>query len=245
MLHLLWIFAAGFCCCLVLTPLARALGGRYGILDRPDGRRKTQTNPIPRTGGLAVLGSALLVLTVVAVVTPFGDLLRERQSQLLGIALGSLCIAAVGVADDLGRLRGRHKLLGQCAAVAVVLYGGVTVRTIHLFGHGVELGMLAIPFTAFFLLGAINSLNLIDGMDGLLSSVAVTICLAMAAMAAGAGHWATSAVAIALAGALLGFLRYNFPPAMSTWATAAAWSSGWCSVRWPSSPRSRRRPPLP
>ena len=76
-----------------------------------------------------------------------------------------------------------------------------------------ELGLLAVPFTALWLLGIINSLNLLDGMDGLLSCVGFIISLAMAAMAILGGQWAVACVAAALAGALLGFLRYNFPPA--------------------------------
>src|SRR5437868_1501159 len=84
---------------------------------------------------------------------------------------------------------------------------GVVLR-LRLFDWQVELGLLAVPFTAFWLLGAINSLNLIDGMDGLLGSLAVIISLAMAVMAAVAGHWATAAVAVALAGALLAFLCF-------------------------------------
>ena len=74
-----------------------------------------------------------------------------------------------------GALRGRHKLLGQAVAVAVVMGFGVVVRDIHLFGWQMDLGLLAVPFTAFLLLGAINSLNLLDGMDGLLGSVGAVI----------------------------------------------------------------------
>ncbi len=153
------------------------------------------------------------MLAVAALATPFTDLLHWQSSELLGLGLGCVCIAAVGLADDRKLLRGRHKLLGQCLAVGLVVGAGVTVRTVHLFGLRLELGVLSVPFTAFFLLGAINSLNLIDGMDGLLSSIAVTVSLAMAAMAAAAGYWGAAGVAVALAGALLGFLRYNFPPA--------------------------------
>ena len=72
---------------------------------------------------------------------------------------------------------------------------------------------MAVPFTAFLLLGAINSLNLIDGMDGLLSSVALIICIALGAMAWVGGRDVTACVAFAMAGAVLGFLVFNFPPA--------------------------------
>src|ERR1700678_4218735 len=95
LLNLLWIFAASLVCCLILTPLARGLAFRCGLLDEPDGRRKTQTRAIPRTGGLAVLLSALLVLTAAGLLTPFGDLLRGQCSEWLGLGLGCMWIAVV------------------------------------------------------------------------------------------------------------------------------------------------------
>jgi UDP-GlcNAc:undecaprenyl-phosphate/decaprenyl-phosphate GlcNAc-1-phosphate transferase len=87
---------------------------------------------------------------------------------------------------------------------------------VQVFGlDPIELGWFGIPFTMFFMLGAINSLNLIDGMDGLLGSVGVILSLALAAMALllGAAHIWAVVVALALAGALIGFLRHNLPPA--------------------------------
>jgi UDP-GlcNAc:undecaprenyl-phosphate/decaprenyl-phosphate GlcNAc-1-phosphate transferase len=90
---------------------------------------------------------------------------------------------------------------------------GVWVSTVRVFGWHIELGLLAGPFTAFWLLGAINALNLLDGMDGLLACVGLILSLAMAVIAAVGGHWVAACLAVALTGAILGFLRYNFPPA--------------------------------
>src|SRR5262249_55007704 len=118
-----------------------------------------------------------------------------------------------GVADDCGLLRGRHKLLGQCLAGVLVASFGVVVERVHLFGWRLDLGALALPFTVSLLVAAINSLNLLDGMDGLLGTFGVIVSLALAGMAVLAGQWVGAAVAAALAGALLGFLRYNLPPA--------------------------------
>jgi UDP-GlcNAc:undecaprenyl-phosphate GlcNAc-1-phosphate transferase len=200
--------------CLAVTPLARRLAIRGGLVDRPDGRRKIHARPVPLAGGLAVFVSATTAVAAgLAVPGPLRAHAAREAGGLLGLLLAAAVTCAVGVADDRGRLRGRHKLLGQLAAAAVVIASGVVVRSVRLFGWGLDLGPLAAPFTAFLLLGAMNSLNLLDGMDGLLSSVGAILSLAVAVMAALGGHWPAAAVALALAGALLGFLRYNLPPA--------------------------------
>src|SRR5262245_10512270 len=207
-------FAASLLLCLALTPVARALARRVRLVDRPDNRRKMHGRAVPVAGGLPILLSACLALAgALWFFAPLPPSPTGQNPNLLGLLLGSLFICAVGLADDFGYLRGRHKLVGQCFAVGIVIVAGVQVRQIHVFDWTLELGLLSVPFTGFILLGAINSLNLIDGMDGLLSSVGLIITLAMAALAAVGGHWVAACIALALAGALLGFLRYNFPPA--------------------------------
>lgn len=215
MTTLIVIMLLSFGLCLILTPIARAWAIRQGLVDRPDGRRKMQPQAIPLAGGLAILVScsgAVLVAVLLAP-HPLRDRLWEQGSSLLGLLLAAVVICAVGLADDCRGLRGRHKLLGQLVAAGIVMGSGVWVQNIRLFGWQLDLGLLALPFTLFWLLGAINSLNLIDGMDGLLSCVGLIISLAIAVMAVLAYQWAAACVAVALAGALLGFLRYNFPPA--------------------------------
>jgi UDP-GlcNAc:undecaprenyl-phosphate GlcNAc-1-phosphate transferase len=213
MLSLSLALLASLVACLLLTPPARVLARRWGLVDRPDGRRKLHGQPIPLAGGLAVFTAVLAALATLelAGLTWVTDSLRAPE--LLGLLVGGAVICSVGVLDDLGRLRGRHKLLGQAVAVVVVIGCGVRVDRVVLFGWHLDLGLLAVPFTAFILLGAVNSLNLLDGMDGLLSSVGLIICLAMGVMAFGNGQVGPACVAFALAGALLGFLVYNLPPA--------------------------------
>jgi UDP-GlcNAc:undecaprenyl-phosphate GlcNAc-1-phosphate transferase len=199
---------------LAAVPLARWLALRVGLVDRPDGRRKLHRRVIPVAGGVAILASGSLVLAVALALSPdFAAAFAPDSSELVGLSLGAVAICLVGVLDDRIGLRGRYKLLGQVFAVGVVLAHGVRVEAIHLFAWRIELGWLAVPFTLFWLLGSINSLNLIDGMDGLLGSIGAIVSLAIAALAAMHGHWAEAAVAITLAGALLGFLCYNLPPA--------------------------------
>jgi UDP-GlcNAc:undecaprenyl-phosphate GlcNAc-1-phosphate transferase len=211
---LLCVLGTAFAVCLLLTPLARALALRWGVVDHPDGRRKMHGRPIPVSGGLGVLVATTAAVGVAMLIPgALQDQFDRQGAWLLGLLLGAAAICAVGVADDLRPLRGRHKVLGQCLAVTLVISFGVVVERVQLFGWWLELGMLAVPFTMFLLLGAVNSLNLLDGMDGLLGTVGVIVSLALAGMAALAGQGPAAAVAFALAGSLLGFLRYNLPPA--------------------------------
>lgn len=196
---------------LLLIPFARGLARRFGLVDQPDGHRKIHKEPMPVSGGLAILvacviaigGMLLLPANVIS-----ADLFSHGRT-LLGLVFGAIAMAAVGVADDYRLLRGRHKLLGQILAAAIVVALVGAVQSITIFGVVLELGWFGVPFTIFFLVGTINSLNLIDGMDGLLGSVGVILSLSLAAMASLAGHWWAAAIAMALAGALFGFLRYN------------------------------------
>ncbi len=211
---IVWSFAI----CYLLTPQMRRWASRLGLVDTPDGRRKLHGRSIPAAGGpllLLSVGVALLAALLSA-----GELHNEilkKATPLVGLVLAAVIICSVGVLDDLGRLRGRHKLLGQSIAVAAVIASGVRIDHVYLL-NGVEIGLgnLAIPFTGFFLLGAINSLNLLDGMDGLLSSIAFFLCLVLGCLDLLAHHYhvtLTAYAAFVTAAALLAFLRYNFPPA--------------------------------
>src|SRR5215472_13287576 len=172
--------ATSFVLAVSLTPVARALARSLGLLDRPDGGRKMQRRPIPIGGGPVVLLAVAVALVVVWFACPEESLAsNSNPAPLRGLFVASIGICVLGLADDFGRLRGRHKLLGQLGIVSLVIWSGVSVQKIEAFGLVMDLGLLAAPFTACLLLGAINSLNLLDGMDGLLSCVATIICLSL------------------------------------------------------------------
>ncbi len=214
MTSLLILFALATTASFAFTPLARRAAFRAGLVDRPDGHRKMHARAVPLGGGLAIFAAVTAALCFAVLFVPgVSEMLARQARTLTGLLLAGSLICLLGIADDFGRLRGRHKLLGQIAAVAILIQSGVIVRQVYFFGWTVQLGLLAVPFTVCWLLGAINSLNLIDGLDGLLSAVGVIIGLGLAAMAVMHGQWAAACVAVALAGALAGFLRYNFPPA--------------------------------
>jgi UDP-GlcNAc:undecaprenyl-phosphate GlcNAc-1-phosphate transferase len=182
-----------------LVPRVRAAAIRIGFVDRPDGRLKRQRDPVPYLGGLAVYLAFL-----VSVALTF-DL--SRGQEVLGLLLASALVVVFGLIDDLGVLSPWVKLGGQTLACAVLIRSGIYIK----------LGFLpvwaAIPLTLLWLLATINAFNLIDVMDGLSAGVAAVAALAISVLTASAGRVVPSLMCLALAGALVGFLRYNFEPA--------------------------------
>ena len=200
--------------CALLTPPLRKFAIKCGHVDNPDGARKVHAKPIPLAGGVAILISSIVsLLTLNAIGWSSINASDADRPFLVGLLAASIFICILGVIDDHVLLRGKYKLAGQLMAVAIIISSGVVIRDLNLFGFHLELGILAVPFTALWLVGAINSLNLIDGMDGMLSSVGLIICVTLAIMALLCGQVTTALLAITLAGALAGFLCYNFPPA--------------------------------
>jgi UDP-GlcNAc:undecaprenyl-phosphate GlcNAc-1-phosphate transferase len=221
------LLGAAFVLCVLLTPVVRSAALRWGLVDRPDARRKMHARPVPLAGGVAILLSVCGVLGVALLLfSSLQEAFAEHPGPFFGLFLAAVAICALGVLDDYRCLRGRHKLVGQMLAVALVVGFGVQIHGIHLFGTDLDLGWFSVPVTFLWLLGAVNSLNLLDGMDGMLSTVGAIVMAAMAVMAVLGGHWAAACVAMALAGALLGFLCYNFPPASAFLGDAGSMLTG-------------------
>ncbi len=214
MTTLLVVFAIGTVSCWLLTPWIAKLATYWGVVDRPDGYRKLHGHCTPLGGGLAVLVSLVLATVLVYLAPdPWPSVLRQETNHLGALLAAAVVLVVVGLIDDRYQLRGRHKLLGQLIAVLILVSSGWVIRGFSLFDLQVELGLLAVPFTMFWLLGAINALNLIDGIDGLATTVGLVLSLTVATMALLTQHADVQIVALALAGSLLGFLWYNFPPA--------------------------------
>lgn len=198
----------------VLTPLVKRVAHRYQWYDLPDSR-KLHTGLIPRIGGLAIF----LALTVGAGAGAGAgaalDLLRPGlQPPLLAAFAGAALIFAVGLFDDFVPLRARVKLLLQIAIAAVTALAGLRVESIALPLLGqVELGAAAVPVTVLWIVGMINSVNLIDGRDGLAGGIAAFTAGGMAVIALLQGQLVTAVVAVAVFGAACGFLAHNLPPA--------------------------------
>ncbi|MEN6495181.1 MAG: MraY family glycosyltransferase [Thermoguttaceae bacterium] len=129
----------------------------------------------------------------------------------LTICAGLICL--VGMIDDRFFLTARGKLLGQILAVSPMVMVGPSIEWISCFGGEISLGWFAVPWTLGWLLLGMNALNLLDGSDGLASTVGILISLAVAVVAAAQGLAAVAMLALVMAVAVAGFLVYNLPPA--------------------------------
>jgi len=210
---ILLFLATGSVCALLTAVLCR-VAPALGLVDRPDNHRKLHAMPVPLSGGLAIFAAMTVVLgPLLFFPNRLHNVLWESPSGLFSIPLAATVIVAVGLLDDWIGLRGRVKLLGQVAAAAVLVLGGFVIHSVSLFGWQFELGLLAVPFTMFWLLGAVNAINLLDGIDGLATAIGLILMSAVAVLAWRGGHGQVEVVAVAFSGCLFGFFVFNFPPA--------------------------------
>lgn len=182
---------------LYLTPLMREAALRFGIVDRPDGVLKNHEAPVAYLGGLAVFLSFLVTLA----------LTFEFSHVVLGILLSGTLLLLVGLIDDLGVLSPLQKLSGQLLALVVLMKAGIFVKLLFIPWW------LALAMSIVWLLAIINALNIIDVMDGLAAGVAAIAAAFLAVIAGWNDQPMVAVMSAALAGSLLGFLRFNFTPA--------------------------------
>lgn len=199
----------------ILAPLMGVFARKLGIVDRPDGHRKLHTTIVPLTGGPTLIGAIAIAASVTLYFFP--DLLYKTKGDfwfLVCLSCASALIVVVGILDDRFGLRGRQKLACQFLAALIMVPSGIMLTRIEVFGFPIEFGDLAPLVTVFWILGAINALNLIDGVDGLASTTGIVLSLSVAAVTYILGGRPDGLlISLALAGALTGFLLYNFPPA--------------------------------
>jgi UDP-GlcNAc:undecaprenyl-phosphate/decaprenyl-phosphate GlcNAc-1-phosphate transferase len=214
-------FAIAALLALVLTPVVGRMARRVDAVDHPEDRR-VNVRPIVRGGGIAVAGAyflvigGLLVLDLAVGVWPDRDDLA--RGGFLALLIGGAAAVIVGMLDDRYDLRARWQLVGQILVALVPVVLGVTVGVIaNPFAPGsIPLeGVFGAIFVVVWIVGMTNSINFIDGLDGLSSGIAIIASLTLAFISlTGVGREPVVAlVCVTLAGALLGFLRWNFHPA--------------------------------
>ena len=213
--------AAAFATTYVLVPVVKRLAIRLDAVDYPS-KRRINTRPIPRMGGLAVF-AGLVVACILQIIGTWNwgwpSALVPHPSMSLNyplLAVSFCLITAVGAIDDVISLRPRAKLAGQIVAASVAAAGGLVIGSVvnpFVPGAYIDLGWLAYPITVVYLVAFANIINLIDGLDGLATGISAIAAFAMFGFAALSGRGDAAALSIALFGSALAFLRFNFHPA--------------------------------
>ena len=206
------LLMAGTLLGLLFTPLVTSASMALGLVDAPGGR-KVHSTAVPRVGGLAIVAAALAALVLVVQVLPTVGIPPPDLTTLAPISVGAALVFAVGLVDDFTELGAGPKLAVETAAGAVVIASGLLIERLTLGGTTLQLGILSYPVTLAWILGLTNGFNLIDGIDGLAAGVAIIAGATCAAILVGRGHAAEAMLVVALVGAALGFLVYNFSPA--------------------------------
>jgi len=210
-------FALAIGLALFVTPLVMRSAGALKLYDSPDGARRVHELPVPRLGGIAVYLVAAAVATLILVrvsplfVTP-GPAGDAQIRVLTGVFLGSALLFLVGLIDDVRGLSPTVKSGAQLIAAGVAWYFGSRIPAIALgYGQGVSVGVLEFPLFLLWVLGVTNAFNFTDGLNGLAAGIAVVASATIMIVGLALGNFLVLLPAIALAGALLGFLPYNFP----------------------------------
>lgn len=197
-------FIIAFTCTFIATPFVKKMAIKIGAVDAPNAR-KVHTEIIPRLGGLAIYIGYMISLLFSA----------EIGVEKMALIVGSTILVAVGIWDDICDISPKVKLLGQVIAALIVVLSGINIAYIsNPWGDLIFLPQwFAIPFTIFWIVAFTNMINLIDGLDGLAAGISFIACLAIISVTIGIGQTETALITLALAGAILAFLRYNFNPA--------------------------------
>ncbi|WP_352419507.1 MraY family glycosyltransferase [Proteiniborus sp.] len=193
----------------LLTPLAKYTAKKIGAIDVPKDDRRVHKVPIPRLGGLAIYLASIISMLIFLPI----------DKTMVSIMIGGTIIVITGIIDDVKPMSARWKLFFQILSAAVLIMGDVKIE---FFGnpfvkHGIiNLGVFSIPVTIFWVVGITNTLNLIDGLDGLSAGVGAIAAVSLFFVAAGIDYFDTSMVMILcaiIAGSAFGFLPHNFNPA--------------------------------
>jgi UDP-GlcNAc:undecaprenyl-phosphate GlcNAc-1-phosphate transferase len=238
------VFLAALVAAIFLTPLVRRLSLRWGIVAEPGGRRK-HAGAIPKLGGLAVFGAwAAGVFLVYSLLPPLDS---DDALRLRGVVLGSLVLTAGGLLDDWRDLKPWVQFVIQFIGAAIAVnhlifievftspFGAASFWLAPPFSWLVTLDgdlvwiwrPLAILLTVFWVVGMINAINWLDGLDGLAAGVCTIAALLFAWHSYRLGQTTVALFPLALAGALLGFLPFNFAPARIFLGTAGAYFLGY------------------
>jgi UDP-GlcNAc:undecaprenyl-phosphate GlcNAc-1-phosphate transferase len=214
----------GFMVALLTTPWVIRLAQSGVGLDLPHEKRKSHVVPIPRIGGAPIMLATSLGLIVILTMQP------QQATNWFPVLLGSLLMYGLGLFDDLRPLGAKIKLVGQIVIAVLVYCMGLSIDRVTYPGGAwsVELGAWSIPVTVFWLIAVPNIINLIDGFDGLAGGLGVFLAVTLGIVGLHNEQLAVAWYAFTMAGALAGFLVFNFPPARIYLGDGGAYLIGFC-----------------
>jgi UDP-GlcNAc:undecaprenyl-phosphate GlcNAc-1-phosphate transferase len=227
---------------LAATALCKKVALKLGIVDRPDNLVKTHNEPVAYLGGVGILAGIMAGVLLGAYFTKSDPFFGQIFKWLLGIAAGAAIACVVGIVDDLVDLKPGQKIAGQVIAALLIVLVGIR-PALHYFTDPLGFQMsptlenlLGIPVIIIFVLGATNSLNLLDGLDGLCAGVTAVIAAAMLLLAVHLATWNFSSagdpvriiLTLSIVGGVLGFLPFNRHPAKIFMGDAGSMLLGFC-----------------
>ena len=198
----------------VITPIVIRGAKRWHLLDAPDDARHLHDRPVPRLGGVAIFIATMLGIASTLLYSPARATLTPAWNHfVLALLLGGSVLFAAGLIDDLRRIRPIAKIIAQCVAALIVAALGFRINILGVGTTVLHLGWLSIPITILWIVAVTNAFNLIDGLDGLATGIAIVALTTVFAAALGLGNLQVATVSLILIGALIGFARFNFSPA--------------------------------
>jgi UDP-GlcNAc:undecaprenyl-phosphate GlcNAc-1-phosphate transferase len=221
------VAVASFVGSLAATSLCKKIALKFGIVDRPDDLVKTHKEPIAYLGGVGILIGLIVGILTGVVCLIDEEFFNPAMKWLLGILAGGAIACFVGLTDDIFDIKPRQKIFGQVIAALILLLVGIVPNLRQIttplslpLPQSLEV-VLEVLIVIFFVVGATNSLNLLDGLDGLCGGVTVIIVLAMLLLSTHLATWDFSAVGdpvrviicLGLVGGVFGFLPFNRYPA--------------------------------
>lgn len=213
------IFAVAFIVTYAMVPVSRKIATAIGAIDYP-GNRRINTTPVPRCGGIALYVGFMAACATLWIGVQFCDwqiidLYVVKGIDYAVLIIGISVMFLVGLIDDVMPLSPRTKLAGQIVAAAIVTFSGVSIDTVRSLIDGAffELGWANFPLTIIYLVAFVNIINLIDGLDGLAAGIVIIVSSSLLYLVILRGSFTLSVMCLALIGACLAFLRFNFYPA--------------------------------
>lgn len=207
MYHYAIIFVTATILAFIISPIVIKLAFKFGAIDIPKDERRIHKKPMPRMGGFAIYISFLICSLF----------FLKLDRQVVGIIIGGTIILIMGIIDDIKQLKALHKLIVQIAAATVLIYFGITIKSVSIpfiVGNGsVYIKYLGVPLTILWIVGITNAINLIDGLDGLACGICLISSLTLFGVSIISVRYTSMYLTIILSGACLGFLPYNFNPA--------------------------------